>query len=133
MRTKIAACLGTLSLSAGMLLAMPGAAHADGIPYRYNVPVGQTYTKGHVIFYNRSVGVVGEQKSVTLSSCRYTKATAFDSSDHIIGQSSSTPVCGASAKVNLAVTADVPGGADYVLVCLMHWRGDEELKCQSIP
>ncbi|MFG2172553.1 hypothetical protein ACGFMO_14435 [Streptomyces niveus] len=137
MRSKLAAAVGTMTLAAGTLMALP-AATATAAPATvtavtdYSVPVGQTYTKGTLNFTNRSVSVNGEQKSVGTGTgeCRKTYATAYDGNGNPLDARSTTPVCGRSGPVDIPLTANVAGGAAYVEVCLLDERGFF-LKCDN--
>lgn len=87
----------------------------------FNIPYGQTYTKGTVTFSNRNVLVSGEQKAVSSSGCRYTYAETYDASGHRLGSNRSKITCGMSESFSFGVPADVAGGAAFVEVWLMYW------------
>ncbi|MET9735435.1 hypothetical protein ABZZ79_33825 [Streptomyces sp. NPDC006458] len=63
MRTRLAAALCGVVLTAGTLLSAPAAsAQATAYPTSpFDVTVGNTYTRGTITWYNRSVTVTGEQ------------------------------------------------------------------------
>jgi len=107
-----------------LVVAAPAALAASYPSKHFRVEYGNTYSDGYVTFYNRSVGVTGEQKSVsdTPSGCRYTHAEAFNSSGAMIGEGNSQITCGRSEKFTIKpFRADVPGGAAYVEVTLVSY------------
>ncbi|MFI1760843.1 hypothetical protein ACH41H_02025 [Streptomyces sp. NPDC020800] len=116
--------VASLGLATAVLTLLPvGHANAAGHPTSsYAVPYGQTYTKGTLTWYNRSVQLTGEQKSVSTSSCRLTYIAAYrsDGGPHYtrLSERTTKPVCGKSIGISVAVPADVVGGADYVYICL---------------
>lgn len=121
MRTGIAPVLTATALTAGMLLGAPAAsAHATAYPVSdFDVTLGNTYTRGTITWYNRSVVVAGEHKSVDVTSCRGTTAFTLDSADNQLGMDySDSNVCGVSGTFSITVPADVVGGAAVVRVCL---------------
>lgn len=126
MKTHFAAALGSVVLTAGTLLGAPAAgAQTDaGLPTPFNVPVGNTWTKGTVTWSNRSVEVAGTHKSVSAAGdayCRRTWAYTYDSHGNKIGSAgsaSSDTACGNTKSYRFPVPADVVGGATFVRVCL---------------
>ncbi|MCF3130449.1 hypothetical protein [Streptomyces olivochromogenes] len=99
--------------------------HSNAATYptsEYAVPFGQTYTKGTLTWYNRSVQLTGEQKSVSTSSCRLTYVAAYRSdggpNTTRLSERTTKPVCGKSIAISVAVPADVVGGADFLYICL---------------
>ncbi|KQV11907.1 MULTISPECIES: hypothetical protein [unclassified Kitasatospora] len=121
MRTRPASALATFALATGMLVSAPAAtAQASDYPHwDFDVTLGNTYTRGTVTWFNRSVSVTGEHKSVDPASCRGTTAFTLDSAGHQLNHSlSDHQVCGTSAKFTFNVPANVPGGAASVRVCL---------------
>ncbi|MEU2114556.1 hypothetical protein ABZ567_02615 [Streptomyces sp. NPDC016459] len=122
MRTHLAAALGAVALTTSMLVGASPAAGVGGSAYptsAFEVVVGNTYTKGIITWYNRSVHVAGEHKSVDPASCRGTTAYTLDSADRQLGKNVSPYlVCGLSRTFSFDVPADVPGGAAVVRVCL---------------
>ncbi|MDQ0904521.1 hypothetical protein QFZ22_000506 [Streptomyces canus] len=126
MKTHFAAALGSVVLTAGTLLGAPAAgAQTDAsLPTTFNVPVGNTWTKGTVTWFARSVEVVGTHKSVSAAGdayCRRTWAYTYDSHDNKIGSAgsaSSDTACGNTKSYRFTVPADVYGGATFVRVCL---------------
>ncbi|MFE5299993.1 hypothetical protein [Streptomyces sp. NPDC056632] len=118
MRTRLAVALGSAALTCGALLAAPPAGAADYPVSSFDVTYGQTYTRGTITWYGRSVVVAGEHKSVDVNSCRGTTAFTLDSQSHQMGVGLSGNVCGASDTFSFLVPADAPGGAAVVRVCL---------------
>ncbi|GFM95869.1 hypothetical protein [Streptomyces fulvorobeus] len=120
MRTRLAAALCGTVLTAGTLLSAPTAsAQATAYPTTpFDVTVGNTYTRGTITWYDRSVGVTGTEKSVDVSNCRGTTVFTLDSARHQLDFNYSGGVCGTSAAFTAPATADVPGGASFVRVCL---------------
>ncbi|MDV5143965.1 hypothetical protein R1T08_06710 [Streptomyces sp. SBC-4] len=122
MRNPLAspAAIGTVLLTAGMLLAAPAAnARTSAYPdSAFDVTVGNTYTRGKVTWYNRSIGVSGEHKSVSATSCRGTTVFALDSANREVARyASHDNVCGTSGKFSFTMSVYVPG-VSTVRVCL---------------
>ncbi|MET8682230.1 hypothetical protein ABZW18_32845 [Streptomyces sp. NPDC004647] len=119
MHKQFAAGLGTMALTAGMLLALPGAtAHAAAYPTSsFNVSYGQTYTKGTLTWYNQSVNVSGGNNSVSSSACRATWARTFAGGEQLGGDGGGH-VCNGNKTFSFTVQAQVAGGASAVEVCL---------------
>ncbi len=133
MRTGIAAILTATTLTTGTLLGAPAVrAHATDYPVsNFDVTLGNTYTRGTITWYNRSVTVAGEHKSVDTASCRGTTAFTLDSADHELGRGYSPGiVCGTSQDFIFDVPADVSGGAAVVRVCLDDGSVDSFLLCK---
>lgn len=133
MRIKTGIGLVAASLCAGWLLT-PGTAAAQAETYPsgpFNAPYGASYTTGTATFYNRSVGLVGEQKAVASSGCRATVANAYDSHNNPLGSSGTPFVCGRSEKFTLTAAAEVVGGAAWVGVCLVD-ENFTPLKCDAV-
>ena len=120
MRTRLAAGLCGVALTAGTLLSAPAAsAQASAYPTTtFDVTVGNTYTRGTITWYDRSVTVTGEDKSVDGFSCRGTTAFTLNSARDQLDYNFSASVCGMSAPFTIPVEADVPGGAAVVRICL---------------
>jgi hypothetical protein len=115
---------------ATLVVTAPPALAASYPTKHFRVEYGNTYSDGYVTFYNRSVGVTGEQKSVstTPSGCRYTHAEAFNSSGGKIGEGDSQVTCGRSEKFTIKpFPADVAGGAAYVRVWLVSYEYSDYL------
>ncbi|MGW7363118.1 hypothetical protein ACWGI8_06745 [Streptomyces sp. NPDC054841] len=114
----------SLALATAVLSLLP-VGHANAATYptsQYAVPYGQTYTKGTLTWYNRSVQLTGEQKSVSTSSCRLTYVAAYRSDGGPnytrLSERTTKPVCGKSIDISVTVPADVVGGADFLYICL---------------
>ncbi|WP_030355957.1 hypothetical protein [Streptomyces scopuliridis] len=121
MRTHLAAVLSAVALTTGTLLGAPAAtAQTSAYPTsEFDVTFGNTYTRGTITWYNRSVTVAGEHKSVDPASCRGTTAFTLDSAGNELRKDYSLyNVCGKSDTFSIPVDADVPGGAAFVRVCL---------------
>ncbi|MFI8423428.1 hypothetical protein [Streptomyces sp. NPDC085479] len=118
MRTRLAAVVGTLVLGAGLVVNAPAAHAADPVT-KFDVTYGNTYTRGTITWHNRSVTVAGEQKSVSSTSCRGTTAFTLDSHDKKLALAFTSRTCGISERFDpFVVSADVPGGAAVVRICL---------------
>ncbi|MFJ8085441.1 hypothetical protein ACIQ6Y_33295 [Streptomyces sp. NPDC096205] len=126
MKAHLAAALGSAVLTAGTLLGAP-AAGAQTVAYpitTFDIPVGNTWTKGTVTWYNRSIEVVGTHKSVSAAGsayCRRTWAYTYDAAGRMLGSAGSAPsdtACGNTKDYRFVVPADVVGGAALVRVCL---------------
>ncbi|MEU5090001.1 hypothetical protein [Streptomyces sp. NPDC021356] len=132
MRKQLAAGLGTLVLTAATLLGQAGAAGAQTAAdptSHFDVPYGNTYTKGTLTWHNRSVSISGEHKSVSPTSCRTTWLTTYSGTKPLAADGYRPSVCNASAKFAFSVVADASGGATRVKVCLDH-KGIEDLACK---
>ena len=112
--------------------AATSQAEAAYITRYFNAEYGNTYSRGQVTFYNRSVLVDGQHKSVSSSSCRYTVATSFTASGTILGRDSAHRVCNRSEAYSFTLPADVAGGADRVDVSLVHYETGEVLDTDTI-
>ncbi|MEU6848694.1 hypothetical protein ABZ901_01980 [Actinacidiphila alni] len=120
-----AAALSTALLTAGLLAAAPAAdaastraASASYPVSSFNVTYGNTYTKGTITWYNRSIHVAGTQKSVSADSCRGTTAFGVDSKNHDVRRDFSLySVCGTSAPFTIDVDFGVPG-VSVARICL---------------
>ncbi len=103
-----------------------GAAHAAYPTNSFSVSYGQTYTKGSVTWYNRSLNVSGSDKAQP-GECRSTQAFSYAGDGTLLDSSSGDDgwVCvapGGSATSNgysFTISANVPGGASYVVVELL--------------
>ncbi|MFE4537608.1 hypothetical protein ACFRKB_21375 [Streptomyces scopuliridis] len=122
MRIRLAAALSAVTLTTGTLLgAPPATAQTSAYPTSaFDVTLGNTYTRGTITWYNRSVTVTGEHKSVDPASCRGTTAFTLDSAGNELDkQYSLYNVCGKSDTISMpVVNANVPGGAAFVRICL---------------
>jgi hypothetical protein len=112
--------VAAMALSAPFAQATASTAAAEG----FRVPYGNTYTAGTATFFNRSVSVVGEQKALSSSGCRYTYVEARTSGGSLLDWNVSQITCAASENYQIPLVADVAGGAAYVDVYLMYWNGD---------
>jgi polyisoprenoid-binding protein YceI len=119
MRTRLAAALCGVALTAGTLLSAPAAsAQASAYPTTpFDVTVGNTYTRGTITWYGRSVNVSGEIKAADAANCRGTAVFTLTSAKVQLGSGDSATVC-TSAPFSVNVEANVPGGAAIVRVCL---------------
>lgn len=107
------------------------AARAAAYPTNsFDVTYGATYTRGTLIWQNRSVGVSGNQRAVSTSGCRKTFVYTYDASVHELGVRSSSAVCDGVAPIAFSVPADVAGGAAFVSVCLTDGAA-APLKCEA--
>ncbi|MGW8887178.1 hypothetical protein [Streptomyces sp. NPDC055749] len=120
-RMKMAAGLGTATLTAGMLLGLP-ATSAQAVAYPttpgIHVPYGATYTSGTATWYNRSVTLVGQHRAISSSGCRATWMYTYDAAGTQLGSGGTGVICNQTANFTLNVSADVPGGAAKITVCL---------------
>lgn len=106
--------------------SLTGAAHAASYPTStYNITYGNTYTKGTVTWYNRSVSFSGSDKSVSLQACRATWGGTYESNGTQLGGSSGDDggTCNTSNSYYFTVSANVAGGASYVVIDLTTWNG----------
>jgi hypothetical protein len=120
MRGLAPALISLATVIAAILVVAPAADAATYPVKPFHIDNGNTYTTGTVTFYSRSVLVAGEQKSVSVDSCRSTTGTSYDNHTFTdVGHSQHT--CGRSEKFSFSLNADVPGGAAYVLVSFTAW------------
>lgn len=104
------------------IAAAPAAeAAATSVTRGFRIVNGNTYTIGKVIFYNRSVVVEGEQKSVGSSGCRKTSASTH--ANRQLGRNEWSYTCSGSEKFSFTVPAHIEGGAVFVQVLLIN--GDD--------
>lgn len=116
-RTILASAM-TVAAAGAMLVGSP-AAHAAYPVSKFNVTVGNTYTKGTITWYARSVTVKGVEKSVDDFSCRGTTAYTLNSRNHQLAKRKAKyNACGGTQSFNFNVPAKVRGGAAVVRVCL---------------
>lgn len=108
--------------AAGALLAGVPAVGAQAASYpvsKFNVTVGNTYTRGTITWYSRSVTVSGVEKSVDVNGCRGTTAFTLNSKNQqLVKRRSNVIPCGTSSPFSFNVPANIPGGAAVVRVCL---------------
>lgn len=139
MRKSKYGCLAALTLTVAAGLA-PSAATANAAalanptsPFR--IEYGATWTAGTVTWNNRSVRVVGKNKSVSAASnatCRATYVyTLKGNKDVLTGRVGRPDACGNTKSYDFTVPADVRGGAAYVRVCLDDGNL-RDLKCKLI-
>lgn len=115
------AALSAAALTTGLFMAAP-AADASAAAYptsHFDVTLGNTYTRGTITWYNRSVLLTGEHKSVSATSCRGTTAFGVDAKNHDAGVNfSDHGVCGGSAAFSFSVNFYGETGVGVVRVCL---------------
>ncbi|MFE7588822.1 helix-turn-helix domain-containing protein [Kitasatospora sp. NPDC057512] len=111
----------------------PAAAPPAAFPTTdFDIIYGNTSTKGTLTWYNRSVGLSGQGKSEDSAGCRGTTATSYSASGSELGSIHTGIVCGASENYNVAIPADVAGGASTVRICLDDGATPPAmLKCQD--
>ncbi|GLY92731.1 hypothetical protein [Actinoallomurus iriomotensis] len=121
MRSRIAAILTATVAITGVGLGAPAvSANATSYPVtKFNVTYGNTYTKGTITWYSRSVTLAGVEKSVDRNSCRGTTAYTLNSDNKQLGKRRANIIpCGTSSNFSVTVPANAPGGAAVVRVCL---------------
>ncbi|MFF1691245.1 MULTISPECIES: hypothetical protein [unclassified Streptomyces] len=118
MHLRLGAAAGTAVLGAGMLITAPPASAANPVT-KFNITVGNTYTKGTITWYNRSITVTGEHKSVDPASCRGTTAFPLDAAGNELNIAPSpSAACGDSEGFGFTTSVSAPGGAATVRICL---------------
>lgn len=136
-----AAAVGSLVLTAGTLLGAPaaGAQTATATAYptsNFNIDFGATWTRGTVTWYNRSIRVVGQNRSAVATpheACRSTMAYALRADRSVMNLNFEiSSACGDIKSYDFVVSADEPGGAAYARVCLADWYMTP-LECVRIP
>ncbi|MEU9236026.1 hypothetical protein [Streptomyces subrutilus] len=128
MKTHLAAALGSVALTAGLLLGAP-AASAQTAAYpttAFDVTYGASYVRGTLTWYNRSVGVDGTLRAV---GCRRAWFGAYGASGNQLGARSTGTKCDTTYPVKTVIPADAPGGAAYVIVCVDDANANP-LKCE---
>ncbi|USQ85496.1 hypothetical protein NFX46_17945 [Streptomyces phaeoluteigriseus] len=117
MKAHLAAALGSVVLTAGTLLGA-SAAGAQTAAYPtspVNVPYGASYVHGTLTWYNRSVVFDGTLRAV---GCRRAWFGTYGASGNQLSAKSTSTKCDVTYPINVAIPADVPGGAAYVIVCV---------------
>jgi hypothetical protein len=116
---RLASATAGAVLTASALSVIAPAAEAATYPVKpFRIKYGNTYTTGQVTFYNRSVLVEGEQKSVSPDDCRFTRAKTYDKIElHETGWTEN--VCDRSEKFSMTLNSYNEGGAAYVEVALV--------------
>ncbi|WP_345365950.1 hypothetical protein [Actinoallomurus liliacearum] len=120
MRIKLATALSTAILATGMLSSAPAASAASYPVSTFDVTLGNTYTRGTITWYNRSVTLTGEHKSVDQNYCRGTTAFALDAEGHEMDRQYSyvdDNACGTSKSFSFSLVVSSPG-PPIVRVCL---------------
>ncbi len=122
-RTKTAMC--TVVALAGLVLVAPQATAQAAYPTNpFRVSYGATYAQGTMTWYNRTVRLTGNLRSLSSSGCRKAYAVTFDSAIEPLGERNTGPQCGDAIKpFQLDVPADVAGGAFATSVCLLDGNG----------
>jgi hypothetical protein len=113
-----------LAAAAGMAVAgAPNAAADDGATV-YLGGVGATYFSGTINFTNRSASVDGVLRALS-TSCRRVYASSWDANGGELDFRSTSTWCTTSPTQHIALAANVPGGAAYVVVELTDANGNE--------
>ncbi|MFF1411918.1 hypothetical protein ACFVX6_19400 [Streptomyces sp. NPDC058289] len=117
MKTHLAAALGSVALTAGILLGAPvaGAQTAAYSTTAVNVTFGAGYLRGTLTWYDRSVGFDGTLRAV---GCQSAWFGAYGASGNELGTWSTGTKCDVTYPFNIGIPADAPGGAAYVRVCI---------------
>lgn len=114
-----------LAASAPAAPAAPAAYPTSPVDVTY----GNTYVRGTLTWYYRSVGFTGTWRAIPSSGCRRVFIETYDSGGHPLGARSTSTLCDGVKPVELTIPADIPGGAATVGVCLDD--GDaRHLKCR---
>ncbi|GAA0947337.1 hypothetical protein GCM10009559_46320 [Pseudonocardia zijingensis] len=117
-RRLVSAAVGVLLSASALSVAAPAAEAATNPVRSFRITYGNTYTTGTVTFYNQSVLVQGEHKSVSPTDCRFTRAKTWDYIE--LHQTRWTEnVCDRSAKYSMTLKATNKGGAAWVEVQLV--------------
>lgn len=129
MKTHFAAALGSVVLTAGTLLVAPApaVAQAPASVSKFDVTYGASYARGTLTWSNRWVGVEGTLRAV---GCRRAWFGAYDASDNKLDEASTGTKCNTTYPLKTDLSADKPGGAAYVIVCLDD-ENAKPLKCKS--
>jgi hypothetical protein len=102
---------------AGLMLGfvvMTGATSAaDTLRTPYDITYGNSYERGFVSWYNRSVGISHTLHAASF--CREVRYYATDVNNHVY-DARLVSACNGSATGQFTLTADVSGGAAYVYV-----------------
>lgn len=121
-RTRLAA--GFAALVAAIVTApAASAAYPVGEIKKEHLQFGATYMTGTVTFYNRSVGIKGPAHFV---GCRTIHAWSVDiqgSVDKILDYGSTSPKCDRDYFVDIPLEANIPGGAERVVIELRDGAG----------
>ncbi|MFB4290067.1 hypothetical protein ACBI99_20670 [Nonomuraea sp. ATR24] len=123
---RIARALLAIGTAAVLTAGATTAARAADYPQtRYDVQYGNSYVKGNLIWYNRSVRVGGELRAA--SGCRDVVYTAYVN-DTIVSREVRS-ACNGTVGHGFTLEADVRGGATAVFVDL--WENGQ-LRAWSI-
>lgn len=119
-RTILTSAMAVVAAGAMLTGAPAVGAHAASYPVsKFDVTVGNTYTRGTITWYSRSVTLSGVEKSVDVNACRGTTAYTLNSKNQqLVKRRANIIPCGTSSKFSMNVPANVPGGAAVVRVCL---------------
>lgn len=124
MRKVISAVLGIACVFATVVGFAPAAQAATQATATrsFDVTYGNTYTRGKVYFYNRSAKIVGEEKAVSSTDCRFTRATPWTAGGRKGKVEESMAKCNQSFTFELDVAIDVPGGVGYIDIELVSYN-----------
>ncbi|MER0243645.1 hypothetical protein AAHZ94_16825 [Streptomyces sp. HSW2009] len=114
---RVSQALSAIGMAAALTLGMTATAHAQTTAdpkTPYNVQYGNSYVKGNLIWYNRSVQVGGQLRAA--SGCRDAVYTAF--SGDVIKDREVRSTCNGTVGHGFTLTVDVAGGATRVDVDL---------------
>ncbi|MEV0523793.1 hypothetical protein AB0I66_10220 [Streptomyces sp. NPDC050439] len=117
MKTRLAAGLGSIVLTAGALLGAP-AAGAQTAPYpstSFDVTVGASSVRGTLTWRDRSVGATGTHRAV---GCGRVWFRTYGASGNVLDTVSSSTRCNVTYQFRHEFVADAPGGVASVEICL---------------
>ncbi|MET9956529.1 hypothetical protein ABZ135_33955 [Streptomyces sp. NPDC006339] len=114
---RVSQALSAAGLAAALTWGVTATAHAQTTAYpetAYNVQYGNSYVKGNLIWYNRSVQVGGQLRAA--SGCRDVVYTAY--AGDVIKDREVRSTCNDTVGHGFTLSADVAGGATAVYVDL---------------
>ncbi|NIH83899.1 hypothetical protein [Amycolatopsis granulosa] len=128
-RAKAAGCAVVLT---ALALAVPQASAAAYPSNHFKVAYTATYAEGTMTWYARAVRLDGTLRSLSSSGCRRAYAVAYDSGGGRLDEGSTSAQCGDRiGPFRIDLTADVPGGAAIVSVCLLDGAGAPLGECEA--
>ncbi|MEU6848924.1 hypothetical protein ABZ901_03180 [Actinacidiphila alni] len=137
MRTRLVTALAVTAFSGALLTAPAAHAQTQTVSIHYRLEYGNTWSDGTITFYNRAVTIAGAHRSVSgvnLEAARDTLGETIDSAGRWMdrnGNPLSQEAMAATKNFGFSISANAPGGAAKVRVCLTDGF-QKRLKCQLV-
>ncbi|WNV88712.1 hypothetical protein [Umezawaea sp. Da 62-37] len=125
MSARMKSALCAITALAGLVLVAPQATAQAAYPTNtFRVSYGASYAQGTMTWFNRTVRLTGDLRTLSSSGCRKAYAATFDSAVDLLGERNTSAKCGDAVRsFQLDVPADVVGGAYATSVCLLDANG----------